>query len=319
MIKTILTTFLKLAISGGLIAYILSQLDVADAVDKLTRLSAGMIAFGVAMVALHIRLSSWRWSFLIRRMFHERLSSAAAMALFVMGMFFGQSFLPLAAGDVIRAWGVHRYGMSLRNAVVGVALDTLTGLLGLALLAVLGLLVFAGLTSDTQAVFGAGLGVVVIFGATAALAVGDRVLGLLPQIRPVKGLAAVAKDARRLVLDPGLCLRLLAMTVLGHLIPVALVIAFASDIGEPVSPLVAFAIVPVAQLISAVPVSIAGWGVRETAMVVAFQLVGGDPVLALTLSILIGLMYLLVSLPGGLVWLVLFFRRGKFAPPRRKA
>ena len=52
-----------------------------------------------------------------------------------------------------------------------------------------------------------------------------------------------------------------------------------------------------------IPLSIAGWGVREGAAVYLLTYVGIGMEDALALSILLGLVTLLVALPGGLAWL----------------
>ena len=62
-----------------------------------------------------------------------------------------------------------------------------------------------------------------------------------------------------------------------------------------------FLVLPV-MLIATIPVSIAGWGVRESAMILAFSyagLAGGD---GLIVSILFGLANLAVGAIGGIVW-----------------
>jgi hypothetical protein len=56
------------------------------------------------------------------------------------------------------------------------------------------------------------------------------------------------------------------------------------------------------MLISMVPISIAGWGVREGAMVSAFGLVGLRAADALAMSIVFGLIVSLVGVPGGVIW-----------------
>ncbi|KAF0137780.1 MAG: hypothetical protein FD153_1608 [Rhodospirillaceae bacterium] len=63
-------------------------------------------------------------------------------------------------------------------------------------------------------------------------------------------------------------------------------------------------LVPPVLLIMTLPISIAGWGVREQAMITAFGLVGVSEESALALSILSGLTILAGGLPGGVVWLV---------------
>jgi hypothetical protein len=63
-------------------------------------------------------------------------------------------------------------------------------------------------------------------------------------------------------------------------------------------------LMPPVLLVMTLPISIAGWGVREQAMVVAFALVNVPGEGALALSIMFGLMGLVIGLPGGIVWLI---------------
>lgn len=56
-------------------------------------------------------------------------------------------------------------------------------------------------------------------------------------------------------------------------------------------------------LASVLPISMAGWGVREGAMVALFGLVGIAPAQAMTVSVTFGVLMVLTSLPGGLLWL----------------
>jgi uncharacterized membrane protein YbhN (UPF0104 family) len=62
-------------------------------------------------------------------------------------------------------------------------------------------------------------------------------------------------------------------------------------------------IVPLSLLATAIPISIGGWGVRESAFVTGFGLVGVSASDALVLSVLFGLLNFLVRLPGALIWL----------------
>jgi glycosyltransferase 2 family protein len=60
--------------------------------------------------------------------------------------------------------------------------------------------------------------------------------------------------------------------------------------------------VPLVVLLTMLPISIAGWGVREAAMVAAFGYVGVDAPGALALSVAFGLVQVAIGLPGGLWW-----------------
>jgi len=62
---------------------------------------------------------------------------------------------------------------------------------------------------------------------------------------------------------------------------------------------------PAVVLLSMIPISLAGWGIRESAMVVIFSLVGLDSSAALSISILFGASMFLAGLPGIGFWLLL--------------
>jgi hypothetical protein len=61
-------------------------------------------------------------------------------------------------------------------------------------------------------------------------------------------------------------------------------------------------LVPPVILVTVVPISIAGWGVREGAMVVAFGFINVPPSAAFAMSVLFGLTLAAASLPGSLLW-----------------
>ena len=74
------------------------------------------------------------------------------------------------------------------------------------------------------------------------------------------------------------------------------------DLGLELSLMATLCLTSIAVLATMVPVSIAGWGVREAAMVLVFQQVGVGPEPALILSLFFGLLMVVISLPGGLIW-----------------
>ena len=57
-------------------------------------------------------------------------------------------------------------------------------------------------------------------------------------------------------------------------------------------------------IVQVAPVSIAGWGTREGAMILVLSLIGVDFNQALGVSVLLGLSFLLSGIPGGFVWLL---------------
>ena len=64
-----------------------------------------------------------------------------------------------------------------------------------------------------------------------------------------------------------------------------------------------FMLTPPIMLITMVPISIAGWGVREATMMVAFGYAGLAQTDGTVVSILFGAVYFIVGALGGLVWI----------------
>jgi glycosyltransferase 2 family protein len=72
-------------------------------------------------------------------------------------------------------------------------------------------------------------------------------------------------------------------------------------------------------LIQLLPVSLAGWGVREVVLVVALASFGIPAEAALATSVLLGLCLVIVGLPGGLIWLADWDVARSGGPAARKA
>jgi hypothetical protein len=107
--------------------------------------------------------------------------------------------------------------------------------------------------------------------------------------------AELSRAGRRLFTNPRQCRAVLGLSVMTIALTV-LAFKFAGDaIGSRLSLGSWMLIVPPVTLIQLVPVSLAGWGVREAALVVALGSFG--------ISVLVGLCLILVGLPGGLIWL----------------
>ena len=65
-----------------------------------------------------------------------------------------------------------------------------------------------------------------------------------------------------------------------------------------------YVIVQVVTLIMVLPISIAGWGIREVAMIIGLGFIGVGSENALALSLLFGFLMLLIALPGGALLIV---------------
>ena len=121
------------------------------------------------------------------------------------------------------------------------------------------------------------------------------------------GLAQTARDTRRLLgaLPYGPATLLLSLVNHATLGLVVLYLAHAMSLS--LSPAAALFLFPLVLLLSTIPISLAGWGIREAAMVLVFSPAGLQADASLGVSVLFGACSFLSGLPGGVIWL--FARR----------
>ena len=114
---------------------------------------------------------------------------------------------------------------------------------------------------------------------------------------------ALSNDARTTLvsLSPGGVI--LAISVVLQIVQIASVYFIAVALGLEVSFTAVMVALPAVLLISSLPISLAGWGVREQSMVLALGAMGVAPTDALAISVLLGLSWIVIGLPGALVWL----------------
>jgi hypothetical protein len=137
-----------------------------------------------------------------------------------------------------------------------------------------------------------------------ALTVIDRLPSYVGRLRVVSSVAAIGPDARAVFLRPKVFTPVLLWSVIGHANLAFVVWVLGLGLNLHLSPLDCLVLVPPVILLTTLPISIAGWGVREGAMVYFLSLVGVPNSSALALSVLFGLINTLVSLPAAAIWLL---------------
>jgi len=231
----------------------------------------------------------------------RRLGETSRVAL--SGFFFEQVALGFVGGDAMRLWLLHRSEMPVRTAVQAIVIDRCLGSISLLLLALVGLPDLMGLLTghDWHAVVIAAAILVPIAGVLAI----SFVLRVAKQLRTpffveMAGLAAAAihepQVRRRLLSASGLAAVAQTMNVFIFFL-IGRDLLMSLNLGQW------FLIVPPALLISMLPISAGGWGIREACFVLALASFGIRPEEAIIPPIIFGLGVLLVTLPGGIIWL----------------
>jgi hypothetical protein len=301
-VKRWLPWVIKGGLSVGLIWWVMRKVDLAAAWDQATGIDPVMLGLGAALMVAQITLGGLRWWMVLRALgANFRLGEASKV------YYIGASFtvVQAAVGDAMRIWQARRHGLSLSEAINSVMLERVITVLALVLVvAATEPVLLARVPNIPGAWVFPVLSVLSVVGIVVLSAL-DRLPTSLTRFRLVRGLAQLASDTRRLCFRPRHFLPTLGVAVLGHvnlsLSTYALAVGLDIDLSA-VDFLVLF--LPVILLMT-LPISVAGWGVREAAMVAALGFVGVPEHSALALSVLFFLVSTGTALPGGLVMMLL--------------
>ena len=136
---------------------------------------------------------------------------------------------------------------------------------------------------------------------------------LVPRLKGSHRLVLAARelglDLKRTVEGKG-STRVILISLSLHLLSVFAFLALGNAIGMPEVDFVHYlAIVSCALLVTIIPISIGGWGIRESALVIGFGLVSVEPERAFTLSATFGLLVMLSSAVVALLGIPTFFQK----------
>ncbi|MGC2520395.1 MAG: lysylphosphatidylglycerol synthase transmembrane domain-containing protein [Burkholderiales bacterium] len=294
---------LKLAVSVALLWLIVQKLDLADLAAKVKTVSPGGALLVVAALLMQSVVASLRWEWIIRVMGHH-FPFAAALRAWLIGQFLGQGFPSTIGHDAYRVMSLRGSGIPATAAFEIIVLDRLTGVVALVLLAAATLPLLFHLASDTAPLFP----LVLLIGggmlATVLLLGPFSLPGLLERYPRLTIVSRFRANLRRLVATRHSVAWVLVPALAAHLLSVLAAYVIARDAGTRFGFVQCLAIIPPAILVSLIPLSIAGWGIREGSVVAAALLLGIPAADALLVSIVLGLGFLAVGMIGGLVWLI---------------
>lgn len=295
----------KLTVSLVLLGAVASGTDLLAAGALLAGFSPSAALAAILCLMGVTVVSALRW-WLVIRTIDAPQPFRRILALMFVGSFFTQMLPTSIGGDAVRIWQLTRHGVAADRAFIGVILERVSGLVALVLMVVGGVLWLGEILPTTLRL----LLLASLPGLLAALVLlcwldrlpeGLRRMPLLG--RGLRVMADMAVDARRVSLAPVLSLALLSLSAAAQVFSVLAFFFLAQGLGLALSLVETFAVVPAVILITFLPVSFAGWGVRETASILMFAAVGLGGDAALALSVLFGLALILAGLPGLPLWL----------------
>lgn len=292
----------KILLSAGLVWYAFSRIDLDSGWTTLRAIAPAALAAAAVLFALQFVLAALRLQAFLGAL-GVRYRVRQALDVVMIGVFFSQTLISFVGGDAMRIWRIVRSRVQIAVAAKSVLFDRIAGFAGLFVLLLLATPFLAKIIQSPEMFAGQLLIVLVALGGIATAFLFRRVPGMLPKWRVVR----MARET----IDSGLEIwrsRRGAWLVLGlsvgiQFVNVIILYVLGLGMGVPLSFVDGVLLFPTVLFLSMLPISVAGWGVREGAMIAALALVGVPSHQALAISVCFGLGLVVVSLPGGLVWL----------------
>ena len=293
----------RVVVSLGLLYLALRGINFAAIQSRLSQINLLWIALAVLVTIFQIFLGALRWRE-ISDLCHAPLSDLRAFRYNMIGSFFNQTLPSSIGGDAVRLWLVNRSGAGWRAATYSILTDRAVGLIALALIIVTSLPWSYGMIGDAKG----RLALVFVDFAALSGGLGFLLLGRLhwawlKHWWPTKQVHACSVIANQVIFSRKSGPKIAAISLSIHVLAVVIAWCCVRAIAAPGDFEQLFMLIPPIMLITMMPISIAGWGVREATMMVAFGYAGLAQTDGTVVSILFGAVYFIVGALGGLVWI----------------
>ena len=293
---------LKLAVTIGVFGWLLAKIDLNTFMNTVRSVSPMALSMAAILTGLQALCAAVRWHFILRYLGAPN-AFARTLQMYWIGLF-ATTLLPGGvAGDGLRMWVLARAGTKVSTSINSVLFDRLAALAGLVLL-VAGSLPFI---DDRVAAppLRYGVPILLLIGLAVAFTIGlcIRIPSRWQHFRVARAVIALVVDLGIVCRPPLRLVGPLTLSILAIAGGALAIFLLLRSLGGEVRLLDCMVLAPLIILVTTLPISLGGWGLREGTMVGLFGLIGVAPAISLSVSILIGLLSTAISIPGLFVWL----------------
>lgn len=290
----------KWIISLGMLAWVLHAIDFSEVRGMLINQNPFIPAATVALMIVQMMTSTTRWQRVIFVLSGKVLNTRyyQLVKLNFISMFFNSCLPGTIGGDVVRAVLLKRENIPMTLCAHSVILDRLIAMFGVYFMVTLGLPWLHDLIPALHVgwLMGGSMAIMVAF--IFFLEKAPKFLSRLPHNHLTSLTNGLLRDMHKLVFTWKEFIVVLLQAVLSHAYFCMAVFLLAASLGAPLTPGESLLLIPPVLLLTMLPISVGGWGVREVSMVGFLALAGVPKEAALTISVQFGILLILASLPG---------------------
>lgn len=281
-LRKVMAPVAQIGATVALLSWILWRNNAPKIFEALKQADPRWMVGGAAVLLISLVLGAYQWDLLLR---HQgvRVRYAKLLHAYNLGTFLNFVLPTGVGGDVVRAIAVHRESQGGAKSFAATVLDRFAGLFTLSILAFVAALLLSNGRQDplyAEIVYLTG-SAFLVFAVAATLLFSRRALGWLAPVVKFLGegkLFEMAKGMRNAFLEYRA-----ARSLVGQILSISLVTQFlrisvhafcAHALGLHIDFAWFLLFVPVVALISVLPISVGGWGLREGVQKTFFALPG---------------------------------------------
>ena len=298
---------IKLLISTGILYFIFNKIAIQKIFSRVALLDIKWGFFGLILIITQLIFNSYRW-LIISKVQSLNLSLLNSLRYIFIGHFFNQILPSSIGGDAVRIWLISKDKNSIQNSTSSIFCDRITGLIVSVLLPFF----LSFLPFDSSKKISTLLtipGYFVLIGLIVFYLFASKIAEKLKKIPMAGELSLLITDAHKIFFlrrQKTLAVFFLSLFIQVLNVFVIYSIARGLKIGTDLREL--FLLVPIIFIAPVLPISIAGWGVRESSMIFGLGLIGIAVSDSLTISIIYGILQILTATIGWYLWLLLKFK-----------
>ncbi|MBY0280568.1 MAG: flippase-like domain-containing protein [Alphaproteobacteria bacterium] len=300
MNRAFLFFLIKIFLTGIIIYFLVNNIDYTQLLVNLKKVPYHFLGFSIVLTIMGILATAQRWQKII-------CSISTPIPLWdacyhtAIGAFLSQCLPSSVGGDVYKGIILkQRYKISTTLSISTTLIDRLYGISSFVIFAILGCFV------EWKSLIASSIGelvmaiITLVSGGLVALYCLKFVRIKLPSfLRPIINFS----DAISLVFSHRVDAIIIFMTsLISSFCLIMGAYLLSEGIGLNLTVFQIFLCIPLVIIISAIPVSFAGWGLREGAMVVILSIYGIPKEEALAFSLLFGVVQFLAAFPGLILW-----------------
>jgi conserved hypothetical protein len=312
----LVTVLLRAACALALLAYVFTHTSWSDILQNIRHADDGELLIGCIVGLAGVVISSYQWqSLLASEQMHFDLRQL--INYYFIGITFNH-FLPTGmGGDVVKAYYTGKVGHNAVGATSAVIISRVAGFIGMLLIAFTALIIWHSLfpRSFINAFMLAALAM------SSALVFVSFAAGLLPRYAKghwaeqsvIRSMLKMSEALHKGMKQPRSLCTAIAYGMLFHTSAALNYYSFALMLDIHIPFAFFLVAIPFVSLIAVLPISLNGYGLRETAFVNVFSTMHVHPSTALALALLVDAQMLLFALAGGYIYLSTGKRKGRLS------